>query len=110
MILTNRPAATQAGCPAVRRLVAGIDLAGSGCLVYSPEHCQRGQSGVGRGSRAVVLLETSLSGLPRRRGKVRDVYDLGRERLLIVATDRISAFDWVLPTGIPDKGRVLTGL
>jgi phosphoribosylaminoimidazole-succinocarboxamide synthase len=42
-----------------------------------------------------------------RRGKVRDVYDLG-DRLLLVATDRISAFDWVLPTGIPDKGRVLT--
>ena len=42
-----------------------------------------------------------------RRGKVRDVYDFG-DRLLIVATDRISAFDWVLPTGIPDKGRVLT--
>ena len=43
-------------------------------------------------------------------GKVRDVYDLGDDRLLIVATDRISAFDWVLPTGIPDKGRVLTAL
>ena len=42
-----------------------------------------------------------------RRGKVRDVYDLGRE-LLLVSTDRISAFDWVLPSGIPDKGRVLT--
>lgn len=41
------------------------------------------------------------------RGKVRDVYDLG-DRLLLVSTDRISAFDWVLPTGIPDKGRVLT--
>ena len=38
---------------------------------------------------------------------MRDVYDLGGDRLLIVATDRISAFDWVLPTGIPDKGRVL---
>src|SRR5207302_693977 len=44
-----------------------------------------------------------------RRGKVRDVYDLG-DRLVIVATDRISAFDWVLPTGIPNKGRVLTAL
>src|SRR4051812_35633371 len=59
---------------------------------------------------ALALLETSLPGLPKRRGKVRDVYDLGDGRLLIVATDRISAFDWVLPTGIPDKGRVLTGL
>src|SRR4051794_37568713 len=60
--------------------------------------------------RPVALLETDLPGLPRRRGKVRDVYDLGDGCLLIVATDRISAFDWVLPTGIPDKGRVLTGL
>ncbi len=42
-----------------------------------------------------------------RRGKVRDVYDFG-DRLLFVASDRISAFDWVLPNGIPDKGRVLT--
>jgi phosphoribosylaminoimidazole-succinocarboxamide synthase len=55
------------------------------------------------------LLESNLDGIPRRQGKVRDVYDLG-DRLLLVATDRISAFDWVLPTGIPDKGRVLTGL
>ncbi|MGO8749381.1 MAG: phosphoribosylaminoimidazolesuccinocarboxamide synthase [Thermoguttaceae bacterium] len=53
-----------------------------------------------------VVLETSLPGLPVRRGKVRDVYDLG-DRLLLVSTDRISAFDWVLPTGVPDKGRVL---
>jgi phosphoribosylaminoimidazole-succinocarboxamide synthase len=44
------------------------------------------------------------------RGKVRDVYEAGDGRLLIVATDRISAFDAVLPTPIPDKGRVLTGL
>jgi phosphoribosylaminoimidazole-succinocarboxamide synthase len=54
-----------------------------------------------------VVLETCLPGLPVRRGKVRDVYDLGRQ-LLLVSTDRISAFDWVLPTGIADKGRVLT--
>jgi phosphoribosylaminoimidazole-succinocarboxamide synthase len=53
-----------------------------------------------------VVLQTALS-LPVRRGKVRDVYDLGQE-LLLVSTDRLSAFDWVLPTGIPDKGRVLT--
>ncbi len=58
----------------------------------------------------MALLESSLNGLPRRQGKVRDVYDLGGDRLLIVATDRISAFDWILPTGIPDKGRVLTAL
>jgi phosphoribosylaminoimidazole-succinocarboxamide synthase len=56
-----------------------------------------------------ALLETDLPGLPKRKGKVRDIYDLG-DYLLLVATDRISAFDWVLPTGIPDKGRVLTGL
>ena len=55
-----------------------------------------------------ALLETSLP-LPVRRGKVRDVYDLG-ETLLLVATDRISAFDWVLPSGIPDKGKILTQL
>ena len=58
------------------------------------------------------LHETNLPGLPLRRGKVRDVYDLGplgwEDRLLLVSSDRISAFDWVLPTGIPDKGRVLT--
>jgi phosphoribosylaminoimidazole-succinocarboxamide synthase len=46
----------------------------------------------------------------RTRGKVRDVYDAGEGRLLLVATDRISAFDAVLPDPIPDKGRVLTGL
>lgn len=54
-----------------------------------------------------VVLETRLEGLPVRRGKVRDIFDLG-DRLLMVSSDRISAFDWVLPTGIPDKGRVLT--
>src|SRR5262245_56773753 len=55
-----------------------------------------------------LVLETNLSGLTlQRRGKVRDVYDLGNE-LLIVATDRISAFDYVLGSGIPDKGKVLT--
>ena len=52
---------------------------------------------------------SNIPGYPRRQGKVRDVYDLG-DRLVIVATDRISAFDWVLPTPIPDKGRVLTAL
>jgi len=53
------------------------------------------------------VVETHLPGLPCTRGKVRDVYDLG-DRLLLVSTDRVSAFDWVLPTPIPDKGRVLT--
>ncbi len=55
------------------------------------------------------VFETHFPGLPCRRGKVRDVYDLG-DRLVIVATDRLSAFDWVLPTPIPDKGRILTAL
>jgi phosphoribosylaminoimidazole-succinocarboxamide synthase len=55
------------------------------------------------------VLETTLPDFPSRRGKVRDVYDLG-DRLVIVATDRISAFDWVMPTGIPGKGAVLTAL
>jgi phosphoribosylaminoimidazole-succinocarboxamide synthase len=57
-----------------------------------------------------VVLETNFTGLTlARRGKVRDVYDLGAH-LLIVATDRISAFDYVLGSGIPDKGKVLTQL
>jgi phosphoribosylaminoimidazole-succinocarboxamide synthase len=56
------------------------------------------------------LVETSIDAFPLwRRGKVRDVYDLG-DRLLVVATDRLSAFDVVLPTGIPGKGMVLTQL
>src|SRR5215217_1025796 len=55
-----------------------------------------------------AILETNLP-FPVRRGKVRDVYDLG-DPLLIVATDRISAFDVVMPNGIPDKGRILTAL
>lgn len=54
-----------------------------------------------------VVLKTAVPGMPLRQGKVRDIYDLG-DRLLLVSTDRISAFDWVLPTGIPDKGCVLT--
>jgi phosphoribosylaminoimidazole-succinocarboxamide synthase len=54
-----------------------------------------------------AVTTTEIQRFPVRRGKVRDVYDLG-DRLLLVTTDRISAFDWVLPNGIPDKGRVLT--
>lgn len=54
-----------------------------------------------------AVTETQIPGVPVRHGKVRDVYDFG-DQLLLVATDRISAFDWILPTGIPDKGRVLT--
>lgn len=57
-----------------------------------------------------VLSETNFAGLePFARGKVRDLYELG-DKLLIIATDRLSAFDVVLPTPIPDKGRVLTQL
>jgi len=56
----------------------------------------------------MIVTETNIKEYPLlTRGKVRDVYDLGQE-LLIVATDRISAFDFVLPTPIPDKGRILT--
>lgn len=57
-----------------------------------------------------AIRETQFAGLtPVARGKVRDIYDLG-DKLLIVATDRLSAFDVILPTPIPDKGRVLTQL
>jgi phosphoribosylaminoimidazole-succinocarboxamide synthase len=56
-----------------------------------------------------MILETSLPNLTPKRGKVRDIYDLGTS-LLLVSTDRISAFDWILPTGIPDKGKVLNQL
>ena len=56
-----------------------------------------------------ILLRTDLPFPIFRRGKVRDVYDLGSQ-LLIVATDRISAFDCVMPEGIPDKGRILTAV
>jgi phosphoribosylaminoimidazole-succinocarboxamide synthase len=59
---------------------------------------------------ATTISQTDFPGLKLRgRGKVRDIYDLG-DKLLIVATDRLSAFDVVLPTPIPDKGRVLTQL
>ena len=60
---------------------------------------------------AAALLQTSLAGLPLvRRGKVRDVYAVDDDHLLIVATDRISAFDCILPTAIARKGEVLTSL
>ena len=58
-----------------------------------------------------ALLTTDLPGVPLfRRGKVRDTYRLGDDLLLFVTTDRISAFDVIMANGIPDKGRVLTGL
>ncbi|MBU4337930.1 MAG: phosphoribosylaminoimidazolesuccinocarboxamide synthase, partial [Actinobacteria bacterium] len=57
---------------------------------------------------ADVIMETNLSELKLlRRGKVRDVYEID-DYFLIIATDRVSAFDVVLPNGIPDKGRILT--
>ena len=57
--------------------------------------------------KSTALLTTSIGNYPKRSGKVRDIYELPEE-LLIVATDRISAYDVVMPNGIPDKGRVLT--
>jgi phosphoribosylaminoimidazole-succinocarboxamide synthase len=57
--------------------------------------------------KTTALLTTSLENYPKRSGKVRDLYELS-DALLMVATDRISAFDVVMPNGIPDKGRVLT--
>src|SRR5262249_2600217 len=62
-----------------------------------------------RDSMTMPLLQSEVPGYPCRHGKVRDVYDLG-DKLVIVATDRISAFDFVLPSGIPDKGRILSQL
>lgn len=57
--------------------------------------------------KTTALLTSTIENYPKKAGKVRDIYDLG-DKLLIVATDRISAFDVVMPNGIPDKGRVLT--
>jgi phosphoribosylaminoimidazole-succinocarboxamide synthase len=58
-------------------------------------------------SQSPVVLQTNIPGVPApKRGKVRDIYDLG-DKLLIVVTDRISAFDVIMPNGIPDKGVVL---
>ncbi len=56
---------------------------------------------------ASVVLQTDIQGLPVKRGKVRDIYDLG-DKLLIVASDRLSAFDVIMTSGIPHKGEVLT--
>ena len=56
-----------------------------------------------------ALLECSIPGVPQKSGKVRDVFDLG-DKLLMVVTDRISAFDVILPCGVPDKGKVLNQL
>ena len=72
------------------------------------EICRRKQQEKEEKMKTPLVLETNLAGLkPPKRGKVRDIYDLG-DTLLIVATDRISAFDVVLPNAVPEKGRVLT--
>ena len=57
--------------------------------------------------KTTALLTTSIENVPKRIGKVRDIYELD-DQLLIIATDRISAYDVVMPNGIPDKGRILT--
>src|SRR5262249_39657370 len=68
-----------------------------------PDHTSAGGS--------VALYESSLTSLARvGRGKVRDIYAVGGDRLLIVVTDRLSAFDVILPDPIPDKGRVLNAM
>lgn len=56
---------------------------------------------------SIVVKETNIPGMTPKRGKVRDVYDFG-DAVLLVSSDRISAFDWILPSCIPDKGKVLT--
>ena len=59
------------------------------------------------GARRAVY-ETSIKSLPLvGRGKVRDIYAVGKDKLLIVTTDRLSAYDVILPTPVPEKGRVL---
>src|SRR5260370_31751450 len=84
-----------------------------GILVRMSSYNGRTQNSLGEREKLhmldLPLRRSKVPGYPCRHGKVRDIYDLG-DRLIIVATDRISAFDWVLPTAIPDKGRVLTQL
>jgi hypothetical protein len=80
------------------------------CVALSRGKLRQGNSVLPSGAAMRVLRETNFAGIsPAARGKVRDIYDAG-DKLLIVASDRLSAFDVVLPTGIPDKGRVLTQL
>src|SRR5260370_8269286 len=76
-------------------------------LVVSPHRPPWSQGQVIAGP---AVTETDLPLKLFSRGKVRDTYELGADRLLMVATDRISAFDRVLPNGIPDRGKVLTQL
>lgn len=58
---------------------------------------------------SAVLVSTHIPDYPKRSGKVREIYDLG-DRLVLIASDRVSAFDYILPTPIPNKGRLLTQL
>src|SRR6267154_3402622 len=77
---------------------------------YNTRHSGKNVSPLASPQMNAIVWETSLPGVQfLNRGKVRDLYEVG-DRLLIVATDRLSAFDVVLPTPIPDKGRVLTQL
>src|SRR5262245_53183742 len=103
--LPDPPAALQSASP-VRPGEAA--LSDPGVLAYNACATESSHP-VGSRTMSEVVLQSQVPGHPCRRGKVRDVYDLG-DRLVIVATDRLSAFDWVLPTGIPDKGRILTAL
>src|SRR5690242_66087 len=81
----------------------------SRCARITPSHTED-RNLVASSQMRTVISQTDFPKLKiRGRGKVRDIYELG-DRLLIVATDRLSAFDVVLPTPIPDKGRVLTQL
>ncbi len=98
----GRPPVSLPGEPAARRPVGEPGQGALAALAASEGEWTLDEHG--------ALVRTDFRDLPlRSRGKVRDVYDLGTH-LLFVASDRISAFDWVLPNGIPDKGKVLTQL
>src|SRR5207302_10110701 len=91
--------------PDPRRGSAGRGLP-AGALPRAAGRCLRPGAGPD-------VTDDALAGLADRHvhsGKVRDLYAVGDDLLLMVASDRISAFDWVLPTEIPDKGAILTGL
>src|SRR4029453_10115952 len=101
----------QGGAPSSTRRGSAVDRGGSRDVVRPGPLPAKPRRGVrpacqADGGRGAVTEAAKL----RSRGKVRDIYDAGDERLLLVATDRISAFDVVLPNPIPDKGRVLCGL
>ncbi len=91
-----------------QRFATGWSLARTAGVCQISEMTRSTDSPLYRMDALGALLGTQLP-IPRRSGKVRDVYDLG-EFLLIVSTDRISAFDYILPSGIPEKGRLLTAM